>query len=61
MDVGGASAFAMSSPLQRVWRDIALASRHAFVNTSQSLELYGGTLPASRSQSRLFRAVVGQD
>jgi alkylation response protein AidB-like acyl-CoA dehydrogenase len=61
MDIGGASAFAMSNPLQRAWRDIALGSRHAFVNTSQSLELYGRHLAGERLQSRLFRAVVGQD
>ena len=61
MDIGGASAFATSSPLQRAWRDIALASRHAFVNTSQSLELYGRHLAGEPLQSRLFRAVVGHD
>jgi len=33
MDLGGASAFATSSALQRAWRDISLGSRHAFVNS----------------------------
>jgi alkylation response protein AidB-like acyl-CoA dehydrogenase len=61
MDVGGASAFTLSNPLQRAWRDIALGSRHAFVNTGQSLELYGRHLAGERLQSGLFRSVVGQD
>jgi alkylation response protein AidB-like acyl-CoA dehydrogenase len=61
MDIGGASAFATSNPVQRAWRDIALGSRHAFVNTSQSLELYGRHLAGEPLQSRLFRTVVGQD
>jgi alkylation response protein AidB-like acyl-CoA dehydrogenase len=61
MDIGGASAFAMSNPLQRAWRDIALGSRHAFVNTSQSLELYGRDLAGESLQSTLFRNVAGQD
>jgi alkylation response protein AidB-like acyl-CoA dehydrogenase len=61
MDIGGASAFATSNPLQRAWRDIALGSRHAFVNTSQSLELYGRHLAGEPLQSRLFRSVVGRD
>jgi alkylation response protein AidB-like acyl-CoA dehydrogenase len=60
MDIGGASAFASSNPLQRAWRDIALASRHAFVNTSQSLELYGRHLAGEPLQSMLFRGVVGE-
>jgi alkylation response protein AidB-like acyl-CoA dehydrogenase len=61
MDVGGASAFTLSNPLQRAWRDIALGSRHAFVNTGQSLELYGRHLAGERLQSGFFRSVVGQD
>jgi alkylation response protein AidB-like acyl-CoA dehydrogenase len=60
MDVGGSSAFAMSSPMQRAWRDIALGSRHSFVQTSQSLELYGRHLAGERLPSLLFRGVVGQ-
>ncbi len=61
MDIGGASAFATSSPLQRAWRDIAMGSRHAFVNSSQSLELYGRHLAGEPLQSMLYRSVVGQD
>ena len=61
MDIGGASAFTMANPLQRAWRDIALGSRHAFVNTSQSLELYGRDLTGERLQSGLFRGLARQD
>jgi len=59
MDIGGASAFATSNPLQRAWRDIALGTRHAFVNTSQSLELYGRQLAGEPLQSKLFRSLSG--
>jgi len=34
---------------------------HAFVNRSQSLQLYGRHLAGEPLQSRLFRIVVGQD
>jgi alkylation response protein AidB-like acyl-CoA dehydrogenase len=61
MDIGGSSAFATSNPMQRAWRDIALGSRHAFVHSSQSLELYGRHLSGEPLQSVLFRGVVGQD
>jgi len=60
MDIGGASAFATANPLQRAWRDIAIGSRHAFVNSSQSFELYGRHLAGEPLQSRLFRGVAGQ-
>jgi len=60
MDIGGASAFATSSALQRAWRDIALGSRHAFVNSSQSLELHGRQLTGEPLQSVLFRSVASR-
>jgi alkylation response protein AidB-like acyl-CoA dehydrogenase len=41
MDIAGASAFAASSPLQRHWRDLNTASRHAFLGAEPMLELYG--------------------
>ncbi|TCK26849.1 acyl-CoA dehydrogenase family protein [Pseudonocardia endophytica] len=40
----GASSFAESSPLQRIWRDSETASRHAVVNPEISTEIYGKAL-----------------
>jgi alkylation response protein AidB-like acyl-CoA dehydrogenase len=61
MDIGGASAFASANPLQRAWRDIALGSRHAFVNSRQSFELLGRCLAGEPLQSMLFAAALAQD
>ncbi len=57
MDIGGASAFAQSNPLQRAWRDIALGSRHAFLNSAQSLEMYGRSLAGEPLQNAVYRMV----
>jgi alkylation response protein AidB-like acyl-CoA dehydrogenase len=40
----GASSFADSSPLQRIWRDANTAGRHAVVSPAVSLEVYGKAL-----------------
>src|SRR5262249_9130795 len=40
----GASSFADSSPLQRIWRDSEVASRHAVGNPEISAEIYGRAL-----------------
>jgi alkylation response protein AidB-like acyl-CoA dehydrogenase len=44
MDIAGPAAFAVSSPLQRLWRDLALGARHNAVNARLSMELYGRAL-----------------
>jgi alkylation response protein AidB-like acyl-CoA dehydrogenase len=44
LDVGGASAFACSNPLQRYWRDLTTATRHALVSPSLNKEIYGRAL-----------------
>jgi 3-hydroxy-9,10-secoandrosta-1,3,5(10)-triene-9,17-dione monooxygenase len=44
VNVGGASSFAEASALQRHWRDLNVASRHAFVATGPALETYGRAL-----------------
>ena len=41
MDVAGPGAFALSSPLQRLWRDLNVGTRHNALNGQLSLELYG--------------------
>ncbi len=40
----GASSFAESSPLQRIWRDAEVASRHAIINPEINAEIYGRAL-----------------
>jgi 3-hydroxy-9,10-secoandrosta-1,3,5(10)-triene-9,17-dione monooxygenase len=42
--IGGASGFADASPLQRMWRDASIATRHALVATDPGLEIYGRAL-----------------
>jgi 3-hydroxy-9,10-secoandrosta-1,3,5(10)-triene-9,17-dione monooxygenase len=42
--IGGAHAFADSSPLQRMWRDANIAARHALLATDPALEIYGRAL-----------------
>jgi 3-hydroxy-9,10-secoandrosta-1,3,5(10)-triene-9,17-dione monooxygenase len=44
LDIGGASGFRRSNPLQRFWRDLAIGSRHAGVSTSLGKEIYGRAL-----------------
>jgi alkylation response protein AidB-like acyl-CoA dehydrogenase len=44
MSLGGASAFAESSPAQRLWRDLNLMSRHAFFLSNPNYEIYGKVL-----------------
>jgi len=44
LDTGGASGFADTSPLQRAWRDIETAARHAALSTETSREIYGRVL-----------------
>lgn len=41
VNIAGASSFADVSPVQRIWRDLNVASRHAFLGTQPTLELYG--------------------
>lgn len=55
MDIGGASAFTTSNPLQRAWRDIAIGSRHAALNTLQSFELLGRHLAGVPLHNPAFR------
>ncbi len=40
----GASGFAETSPLQRIWRDSEVASRHAVISPAISYEVYGRSL-----------------
>jgi 3-hydroxy-9,10-secoandrosta-1,3,5(10)-triene-9,17-dione monooxygenase len=44
MSVGGGSAFAEAASIQRMWRDISIASRHGMLSTAPNLEMYGRAL-----------------
>lgn len=44
MSIQGAGGFAQASPLQRYWRDLNTASRHAVIGPAISNELYGRAL-----------------
>ena len=44
LDVGGASGFAESSPVQRIWRDLGTASRHPAFVTEIDRERYARLL-----------------
>jgi alkylation response protein AidB-like acyl-CoA dehydrogenase len=44
VSAAGASCFAESNPIQRFWRDLSVASRHAFLAASPSYETYGRAL-----------------
>jgi alkylation response protein AidB-like acyl-CoA dehydrogenase len=40
----GASSFSEASPLQRIWRDVEVASRHAIIRPEINAEIYGRAL-----------------
>jgi 3-hydroxy-9,10-secoandrosta-1,3,5(10)-triene-9,17-dione monooxygenase len=44
LNVQGASAFAESNPIQRVWRDLEMASRHGLLAGEMPQEIYGRAL-----------------
>ena len=44
MSAHGASSFAESSPMQRIWRDLGTCTRHAVVSPNISREVYGKVL-----------------
>lgn len=54
LNVGGAGSFAEVNSLQRIWRDIETASRHASINTDLSRELYGRALLGIEEQVAPF-------
>ena len=50
LDVQGAGAFALNNPLQRIWRDMHIASRHGLSVPGMKEELYGRTLLGADEQ-----------
>lgn len=56
MEIAGPAAFALSSPIQRLWRDLNVGSRHNTVNAGLSLELYGRFLTGQPSNMKMIPA-----
>lgn len=54
MEIAGPAAFASASPLQRLWRDLSIGSRHTALNTMLSHELYGRALLGQPSNLALL-------
>lgn len=54
MDVAGPGTFALSSPLQRIWRDLSVGTRHNALNGQLSLELYGRAITGLPSNIALL-------
>lgn len=52
LDIAGPSTFALSSPTQRLWRDLSVGSRHNALNAGLSLELFGRALTGGKSNIR---------
>ncbi|MEU6603037.1 acyl-CoA dehydrogenase family protein [Streptomyces flaveolus] len=50
LNAHGSSAFAETSPLQRIWRDANTAARHAGLIPAVGLEVYGKTLLGVRDR-----------
>ena len=50
LDVQGAGAFALNNPLQRIWRDMHVASRHGLSVPGMKQELYGRALLGADEQ-----------
>ena len=50
LDVQGAGAFALNNPLQRIWRDMHVASRHGMSVPGMKQELYGRALLGADEQ-----------
>ncbi|MEY2952074.1 MAG: hypothetical protein RLZZ401_161 [Pseudomonadota bacterium] len=57
MEIAGPSAFALSSPLQRLWRDLSVGTRHTALSTMLSSELYGRALLQQDSNLMLLNDI----
>jgi alkylation response protein AidB-like acyl-CoA dehydrogenase len=44
LDAQGASAFALTNPVQRIWRDMSAAARHGLNLPGLKQEIYGRSL-----------------
>jgi 3-hydroxy-9,10-secoandrosta-1,3,5(10)-triene-9,17-dione monooxygenase len=53
LTVYGTSAFSLPQPMERLWRDINVVTRHAFVNSNICFEAYGRALLGIKESSFL--------
>jgi alkylation response protein AidB-like acyl-CoA dehydrogenase len=44
LNVGGARGFALSNPVQRIWRDLETATRHPMLSTDLGREIYARSM-----------------
>jgi|GEM_PF-271184 len=58
MDIAGPGALALANPLQRLWRDLNMGTRHNALNSGLSLELYGRAVLGQPSSLRLLPNVA---
>lgn len=49
LDIAGPGAFTLTNPVQRLWRDLSIGSRHNALNAGLSLELLGRALVGAKS------------
>lgn len=54
LDIAGGRGFALANPLQRYWRDIAVAGRHNSLNAPMVVEDYGRALLGIRPSVNLI-------
>lgn len=59
MDIAGPSSFASSNPMQRLWRDVNVGSRHNALNSRLSEELYGRAILGLESNLELLADISG--
>jgi 3-hydroxy-9,10-secoandrosta-1,3,5(10)-triene-9,17-dione monooxygenase len=53
LDVNGASGFAEATPLQRIWRNCEVASRHGMLTPPVTQEIYGRALVGAAQIAKL--------
>lgn len=54
LDASGASVFMLTNPVQRAWRDIAVATRHGYFINTTCAQMYGGELLGGNQISTLL-------
>jgi alkylation response protein AidB-like acyl-CoA dehydrogenase len=54
LNIGGASVFMLSNPIQRIWRDIETCTRHAYTNGDLGREIYARALLRQPQVSESF-------
>ncbi|MFD0484249.1 acyl-CoA dehydrogenase family protein [Kineococcus sp. GCM10028916] len=54
LDAGGARSFAAGNPLQAVWRDVEVLSRHPLLAPGLNVDVYARTLLGSQEQVAAF-------